>query len=113
MKKYCLALDLQNDKEKISAYIKYHQKVWPEINQSIRESGIYQAEIFNTRDRLFMILEVDDTFSFEKKAKLDADNPKVQEWEKLMGEFQKALPDTAPGTKWVLMDKIYDLNKNE
>lgn len=113
MKKYCLALDLQNDKEKISAYIKYHRKVWPEINQSIRESGIYQAEIFNTRDRLFMILEVDDTFSFEKKAKLDADNPKVQEWEKLMWKFQKALPDTPPGTKWVLMDKIYDLNKNE
>jgi L-rhamnose mutarotase len=113
MKKYCLALDLQNDKEKISAYIKYHQKVWPEINQSIRESGIRQAEIFNTRDRLFMILEVDNTFSFEKKAKLDADNPKVQEWEKLMWEFHKALPDTPPGTKWVLMDKIYDLNKNE
>ena len=113
MKKYCLALDLQNDKEKISTYIKYHQKVWPEINQSIRESGIRQAEIFNTRDRLFMILEVDDTFSFEKKAKLDADNPKVQEWEKLMWEFQKALPYTPPGTKWVLMDKIYDLNKNE
>ena len=113
MKKYCLALDLQNDKEKISAYIKYHQKVWPEINQSIRESGIYQAEIFNTRDRLFMILEVDDTFSFEKKAKLDSENPKVQEWEELMWKFQKALPDTPHGTKWVLMDKIYDLNKNE
>ena len=25
----------------------------------------------------------------------------------------QALPNTPPGTKWILMDKIYDLNKNE
>jgi L-rhamnose mutarotase len=60
-----------------------------------------------------MILEVDDTFSFEKKASMDGDNPKVQEWEALMWKFQQALPNTPEGTKWVLMEKIYDLNRHK
>lgn len=111
--KYCLALDLKDDPEKIDAYIKYHKQVWPEINQSIKASGIQNAEIYHTRNRLFMILKVDDTFSFEKKASMDGDNPKVQEWEALMWKFQQALPNTPEGTKWVLMEKIYDLNRHK
>jgi L-rhamnose mutarotase len=111
--KYCLALDLKNEPEKIEAYIKHHKQVWPEINQNIKASGIQNAEIYHTGNRLFMIIEVDDTFSFEKKAKLDANNPKVQKWEALMWEFQQALPNTPEGTKWILMEKIYDLNKSK
>ena len=112
LKKYCLALDLKDDPKKIAEYIQYHQHVWPEITENIRSSGIHGAQIYNTANRLFMILEVDDTFSFKKKAKMDADNPKVQEWEALMWKFQQALPHAQSGQKWVLMDKIYDLNNN-
>ena len=68
LKKYCLALDLKDDPQKINTYIKYHQQVWQEINQSIKDSGIQKAEIYHTGNRLFMILEVDETFSFDRKA---------------------------------------------
>ena len=112
LKKYCMALDLKDDQKRIDEYINYHQNVWPEINESIRSSGIHGAEIYNAANRLFMIIEVDETFSFEKKASMDANNPKVQEWEALMWKFQQALPHAKPGQKWILMDKIYDLNNN-
>ena len=108
--KYCLALDLKNNLDKIATYKNYHQNVWPEIQKSLRDTGIKNAEIYSTGNRLFMILEVGETFSFDRKAKLDAYNPKVQEWETLMWEFQQALPNSKPNEKWVLMDKIYDLN---
>ncbi|MBT4416262.1 MAG: L-rhamnose mutarotase [Flavobacteriaceae bacterium] len=111
LKKYCLALDLKDDQKKIDTYKAYHQNVWPEINKSIKDSGIKEAEIYLTGNRLFMIIKVDDSFSFDKKAKLDAENTKVQQWEKLMWTFQKGLPNTKKGTKWVLMDRIYNLNK--
>ena len=39
-----------------------------------------------------MIMETKDGFSFERKATLDAANPKVQEWEKLMWTFPQPLP---------------------
>lgn len=109
-RKYCLALDLINDPDKIAAYKRYHQNVWPEIQKSIKDAGIKQVEIYNTGNRLFMVLEVDDSFSFKKKSKMDAKNPKVQEWETLMWAFQQALPNTKEGEKWVLMDEIYNLN---
>ena len=53
-----------------------------------------------------MILDTKDDFSFEEKALMDAKNEMVQQWEKLMWDFQQALPCTKPGEKWVLMQKI-------
>ena len=55
------------------------------------------------------IMEVNNSFSFEGKAILDANNPKVQEWETLMWKYQKALPISKEGEKWLLMEKIYHL----
>ena len=48
-------------------------------------------------------------FSFEKKAAMDAKNEMVMQWEKLMWQYQQALPTAKPGEKWVLMHKIFSL----
>ncbi len=109
MRRYCLALDLQNDPELIKQYEAYHQDVWPEVEQSIKDAGIHSLEIYRVEDRMFMILEVDDTFSFERKKQMDDNNEKVQAWETLMWKFQKALPFAKPGEKWILMQQVYAL----
>jgi len=109
MKKYCLALDLKPDPALIAEYEAHHHAVWPEILDSIRAVGIERLEIYRIENRLFMMLEADDDFSFEKKAALDAANPKVQEWETLMWRYQQALPTAMPGEKWVLMEKIFEM----
>lgn len=111
MKRYCLALDLQDDPEIIARYKSRHQQVPPAIEESIRKSGIRVMDIYLTGNRLFMIMEVEDEFSFERKARIDADNKKVQEWEEQMGSLQKVLPWAAPGEKWVLMDQIFSLGE--
>lgn len=110
-KRHCLALDLIDDPQLIEEYKVHHQKVWPEIEKSILDAGVEHVAIYCTGNRLMMILEVSADFSFEKKSAMDADNPKVQAWEKLMWRYQQALPNVPKGTKWVLMDKIYDLKK--
>lgn len=109
MQRHCLTLDLKNDPDLIHEYIKFHENVWPEIQNSIKKSGIINLEIYNLGNRLFMIIEAEADFSFEKKSKLDAENAKVQEWEKLMWKFQQALPESKPGEKWILMNKIFEL----
>lgn len=109
MNKYCLTVDLKNNPELIAEYEAYHQKIWPEIEQSIRESGIVNMEIFRIENRLFMIMEVNESFSFEKKKLADEANSKVQEWETLMWKYQQSLPFAKPGEKWVLMNKIFQL----
>ncbi len=108
-KRYCLTLDLKNDPKLIAEYKKYHEKIWPEITKSIKDSGIVDLEIYLLGTRMFMIMEVNDKFSFEAKDKADASNPKVQEWEQLMWKFQQPLPQAKPGEKWMLMDRIFKL----
>ena len=107
--KYCLALDLVDDTELMAKYKEFHQNVWPEIIKSIKDSGIEVLDIYCVGNRLFMIIEANEAFSFDKKSKNDANNPKVQEWEQLMWKFQKALPWAKPGEKWMLMEKIFEL----
>ncbi|HYF68459.1 MAG TPA: L-rhamnose mutarotase [Ohtaekwangia sp.] len=107
--KYCLALDLNDDAEVIAEYEKWHQHVWPEVKTSILDSGITQMEIYRTGNRLFMIMETLEDFSFERKAEQDRNNPLVMEWEKLMWSYQKALPWAKPAEKWVRMECIFKL----
>lgn len=109
MKRYCLALDLKNDEQLIAQYEKYHEQVWPEIIKSIKDSGIISLEIYRISNRLFMIIEAADDFTFEEKNALDAANEKVQEWEQLMWKYQQALPTAQPGEKWMLMKNIFSL----
>ena len=107
--RYCLTLDLQDDEHLISEYEAHHRLVWPEVRKSILDSGVESLEIYRVSNRLFMIMEVNEDFSFAKKSAMDLENPVVQEWEKLMWKYQQALPGAKLGEKWMLMDRIYSL----
>ena len=109
MKRFCMALDLKDDPALIKEYEEYHTNVWPEIKKSITDAGIINMEIYRTGNRLFMIIEATEDFSFETKAASDAAKEKVQEWEKLMWKFQQPLQWAKEGEKWIGMDKIFSL----
>ena len=109
MNKYCLACDLKDDEQLINEYKDYHRSVWPEVLDSITGSGITSMDIYNVGNRLFMIMETNDNFSFEQKAASDRINETVVKWEQLMWNYQQALPLAKPGEKWILMEKIFSL----
>ncbi|MGE5199781.1 MAG: L-rhamnose mutarotase [Rhodospirillaceae bacterium] len=104
---YGLALDLKDDPRLIAEYEAHHRQVWPEILESLAGSGIRSMEIYRLQNRLFMVMVVDDGFSFERKAAADAANERVQAWEALMWKYQQAIPGGPPGAKWRLMDRIF------
>lgn len=109
MQKFCLALDLVDDEASIQAYEQHHAKgsAWPEVTQHDLDAGITNIEIYRTGNRMFMILETDDAFTFEQKALFDGTNPKIAEWERLMWKFQVPLPWAKEGEKWVVMKRIF------
>jgi L-rhamnose mutarotase len=109
-RRFCLTLDLKDDPKLIAQYKRYHEKIWPEITRSIKDSGIEDMEIYLFGTRMFMIMGVNESFSFAAKARADQLNPRVQEWETLMETFQKLLPQAKPGEKWVLMDRVFKLD---
>ncbi|GAB3318718.1 L-fucose mutarotase [Larkinella ripae] len=113
MQRFCLALDLQDDPDLIAEYEQWHApgSGWPEVRQNDLAAGILDLQIYRTGNRMVMILETDDDFTFEKKAALDADSPHVKRWEELMWKFQQPLPWAKEGEKWVLMEQIFQFEK--
>jgi len=109
MRRFCLTLDLINDPESIKEYEKHHAagNAWPEVTQHDIDCGVTNIEIYRTGNRMFMILETVDEFTFEEKAKMDASNPKITEWENLMWKYQQPIPWAKSGEKWVLMNRIF------
>ena len=107
-----MAVDLVDDSELIAEYENWHkpENARPEIKKSILDAGITNMEIYRVGNRMFMIMEVDDTFSFERKAVMDAANLHVQEWENLMWKFQQSMPFAKNGEKWMLMNQIFALS---
>ncbi len=108
MKVFYLVLDLKNDADSIQEYEAYHQNVWPEVLEKIKESGITNCEIFRVHNRLMMRLETSDSFSFEAKNKIDLSSEKVLLWEDLMWKYQQAIPSSKIGEKWQVMEKIFE-----
>ncbi len=108
-KRYCFALDLKNDPQVIEEYEQHHKKIPDYIRESIKRAGIEVMDIYRIGNRLFMIMETDDNFSFERKKQMDENDPVVQEWENLMWKYQQPLPAAKEGEKWMLMNKIFEL----
>ncbi len=111
MQRFALAVDLKDTPAAIAAYDEYHRAVWPEVLESLHAAGVEDLRIYRLGNRLFMQLEANDAFTFEQKKAMDEANPKVQEWEQLMGQFLQALPNTPPGQKWLWMrmEEVFSL----
>lgn len=107
MQTFVLICDLKDEPEAIEAYVACHREVSPEILDSIRMAGILEMSIYRWKNRLTMLIKTTNEFSFDKKAKLDLANSKVQEWERFVGQFQTNLPGTPPNWRWALMERIF------
>ena len=108
--RYVLALDLVDDAERIAAYERAHQQIWPEVRVHLRRHGVLGMEIYRLGTRLFMLMETDDAvYDAAAMAQATQDDPAIARWETLMWTYQAATPWTPAGEKWVAMQKIFDL----
>lgn len=107
--RHVLALDLKDDPALIAEYERHHEAVWPTVLRSIHDAGIIHMDIYRVGNRLVLLMETTEGFSFARKADMDAANPDVQAWETLMWQYQQALPGAEPGQKWLPMKHIFQL----
>jgi L-rhamnose mutarotase len=108
--RYALALDLVDDAEKIAAYEKAHEAIWPEVRQHLYAMGVLEMEIYRLGTRLCMLMEVDPTvYSADGMRQASQSNPVIVQWEELMWTYQLPTPWTPSGEKWVPMRRIFSL----
>jgi len=102
-----LQVDLSEEKSKIQEYIDYHANVWPEVIEDLRKRPIGRMRIYNSGNRLIMLLEVDEDFVLEDGIHTESPHPKVAEWSKLMTSFSKKL-ESGDIDEWTPIDQVFD-----
>ena len=110
MTRTVLAVDLNGPASTIETYKEYHRQVWPEVLDSLRQSGIQRMDIYLLGRRLVMILETDDPDFRRCFARHIASSPRVAEWETLMRSLQTPPPGAPTGEWWTRMEPVFSLD---
>jgi L-rhamnose mutarotase len=111
MTRYALTVNLKNDSSVVETYRRYHERVWPEVLQSLREAGVERMDIHLLGRQLVMFVELNDGLDWRRAfAAHMASSPRVAEWERLMTSLQEPSPDARPGEWWTVMEPIFHLD---
>ncbi|MGH9432575.1 MAG: L-rhamnose mutarotase [Terriglobia bacterium] len=87
-------------------YIRYHQKVWPEVLKTIYDCNIRNYSIFLRDDFLFAYFEYIGLDYAADMAKMAAD-PKTQEWWAIMMPMQDPIQTRSEGEWWANMPEVF------
>jgi len=111
MTRQVLAIDLKND-AMVEIYREHHRRVWPEVLQSLRESGVIRMQIYMLGLRIVMLAELQDGGDLLKafSTRMAAD-PRVAEWEQLMMSLQQPAPGAAAGEWWTAMEPVFEFHE--
>lgn len=109
-KNFGLTLCLRDDPEKIAAYRRYHQAVWPEVTARLRECGIQNMQIFLRDRRMFMYLITDESFDPATDFARINEDETSQKWNALMAELQERAPEANPDEWWAPMELVFDMS---
>jgi L-rhamnose mutarotase len=110
MKRYARTIDLKDDPALIARYVEYHRAVWPEVEAGLRAIGIERMLIWRRGRRLFMVIETDDGFDWDRDfARYIKRGGRIAEWQTLMDSLQEPIAEANPGEWWAEMDAVYAL----
>ena len=88
----------------------YHRNVWPEVLDCIRTIDIDKMNIYLLGQPMFMIMDAPDDFDPANDfVQLDGMNPRYEEWQRLMGVFQKRVPEAQLDEHWAMMERVFEL----
>jgi len=107
-KSFGLTLNLQDDAEKVAAYRRYHQNVWPEVTARLRACGIERMQIFLRGRRMFMYITTADDFDPARDFARVNEDPTSARWNALMADLQARAPEAEPDEWWALMEQVFD-----
>jgi L-rhamnose mutarotase len=108
MTRHVLLVNLRDDPVAIAAYREHHERVWPEVVESLRHAGVERMEIHLLGRTAVMIVEVADGLDVRRVFRThQASSARVAEWEQLMKSLQEPSPDARPGEWWARMEPVF------
>lgn len=111
MTRQVLAVDLKDD-DVVATYCDHHRRVWPEVLESLRTSGVIDMQIYLLGRRLVMVADLEDGSDLRRAfATRIASHPRVAEWESLMMSLQQPAPGAASGDWWTAMEPVFEFHR--
>ncbi len=108
MTRQVLAVDLKDDAV-VQTYREHHRRVWPEVLESLRASGVIDVQIYLLGRRLVMIADLQDGADLRRAFSTRiASHPRVAEWERLMMSLQQPPPGAREGEWWTAMEPVFE-----
>jgi len=87
-------------------YRKYHDAVWPEVLEIIKDANIRNYTIFLRNGMLFGYYEYVGT-DWAKDMETLGQQPKMREWWNIMEPMQQPLEDRKSGEWWSFMEEVF------
>jgi L-rhamnose mutarotase len=91
-------------------YLAAHKRVWPEVKEALRVTGIMEEKIWLLGNRMFMLVVTDDDFDWDRDTSEYLELPRTREWDELMRKLQTPVPEAGKDDWWAPMEKVFDLN---
>lgn len=105
-----LTANLVADKKMQQQYLNYHAtqfEKWPEVAKGFCNAGFQQVLAYKNGRQLILVISISKGENFDKlNPKTTENNPRVDEWNKIMSKYQEGIEGTKKGETWVFLNPI-------
>ena len=105
-----LTANLVADKKLQQEYLDYHNtqfEKWPDIAKGFCNADFQQLLIFKNGRQLVLVISIPKGKTLDElNPKTTENNPKMNEWNKIMGKYQEGIEGTKKGESWVFLKQL-------
>ena len=91
-------------------YMNYHEtqfEEWPELSKGFCNASFQQLIMFRNGRQLMLVISIPKGESLDElNPKTTENNPRVDEWNKLMAKYQKGIAGTKEGEVWAIFREL-------
>ena len=105
-----LTANLVADPKLQKEYLNYHAtqfEKWPEVSKGFCKADFQQLLVYKNGRQLMLVISIPKGESLDKlNPKTTENNPRVDEWNKIMRKYQEGIEGTKPGEVWAFLKPV-------
>ncbi len=105
-----LTANLVADTAKQHEYLDYHAtqyQQWPEVSKGFCHAGFQQLLLYRNGRQLMLVISIPKGENLDRlNPKTTENNPRVNDWNNIMKQYQEGIPGTKPGETWVVLQHL-------
>ncbi|MBL7737961.1 MAG: right-handed parallel beta-helix repeat-containing protein [Chitinophagaceae bacterium] len=105
-----LTANLVADTKKQQEYLDYHAvqfEKWPDIAKGFCRGDFQQLLLFRNGRQLVLVISIPKGKTLDElNPKTTENNPKMKEWNRIMGKYQEGIEGTKPNETWMFLKQL-------